>query len=270
MPRSFAWMELAAGGSSVPVIYAYFDESGKFQRHDVVAFGGICSDLQQLEKFDKLWRRELRKAKITAFKMNAALRNDVALSPAIPAQTVRERIKALTPFALCIRDHAEHCLGLSIDVKAFSELPKVARHVLGSVDDPHYVMFLRTLTHLLDYAPGDRLSLVCDDEEQTAEPCYKYYRRVKKVYQPDGARLAGIGFADDEAFSALQAADMMASLVRLEAQRRFFGQSFDYRELIELFIGRDVLYTAFMDRGMLFGLVDEAQELASRMSSGSL
>jgi hypothetical protein len=251
----------------MPVLYAYFDESGKFVNQDIVAFGGVCGDLSQMEKFDRLWRRELRKARLPALKMSRAMKNEVALSEVIPAQSVKDRIKALRPFALCIRDHAEHALGLAIDVAAFRDLPKRTRMVLGSLDDPHYVMFLRTLTHLLDYAPNDHVSLVCDDEEQTAEPCYKYYRRVKKVYPP-AERLGGIGFADDEAFPVLQAADMMASLVRLEAGKRFFYRDFDYWELLELFRDRNVLHAAFLDRALLHGLIADADE-ASRAASSS-
>jgi hypothetical protein len=70
-----------------------------------------------------------------------------------------------------------------------------------------------------------------------------------------------IGFADDHFFSQLQMADFLASIMRTEAEHRFFGTPFDMRQMYDLFaepsttnglttsfLGSEVLKTLVLDR----------------------
>lgn len=244
------------------VIYSYFDESGKFRSKDVVAFGGLCADLHSMTAFDRVWRRELRRANLPYLKMSDAVRCNTALSDRIPAQSPSERLKALLPFVSAIKDHSDLVLGMAIDVQAFRELKKDFRFGLGSIDDPHYIMFLRTVAKLAqECGERDFVSLICDDEEETAEHCYKYYRRVKKIDAALGGKIGSIGFGDDAAFPALQAADVIASLVRLEAERRFFDKPFDYLDLLDVFEVKKNLYIGLFDRARLQRLQETSAEL---------
>jgi hypothetical protein len=235
------------------VLYSFFDESGKFKTKDVIAVGSICADLHSMTAFDRIWRRELRRVALPCIKMSDAIRYNTALSERVPAQSLSERIEVLRPFIMAIRDHAQLALGLALDVEAFKELKKDFRFELGSVDDPHYLMFMRTFLRLIEECgDGDYVSLICDDEEQTAEPCYKYYRRIKKIDPTRGAKLGSIGFADDEVFPGIQAADMLAWLTRLYAEKKFFGRPFDYEELFYPFESpKKNLHLGFYDRERL-------------------
>jgi hypothetical protein len=78
---------------------------------------------------------------------------------------------------------------------------------------------------------GITISLICDDEEKTAWPMYQLYRRIKRLYPPAKETLTALAFADDKVFYALQAADFVSSLARLEAARQFHGQDYEYERL---------------------------------------
>jgi hypothetical protein len=250
------------------VLYSYFDESGKFQNHDVVSFAGVCGDIHQMEVFGRKWRELLRRIDVPAFKMSDAVRYGTRWSDRVPAQTVSERIKVLLPFVKCFCDHTEVRYGISLDAKAFKDLEFNERKALGAADDPHYVAFLLTVLELARRVSGPQgyFSLICDDEEKTAEPCYRYYRRVKKLNREDrriaAKKMACIGFADDEAFPPLQAADMFSSLMRLEASRRFFGQPHDFIELLEPLDGK-VDFT-FADRTAMESLSNSLKTLEDK------
>ena len=71
--------------------------------------------------------------------------------------------------------------------------------------------------------------MICDDDEQTAINCFKFYRKVRIVNATSRQRLAAITFADDKSFRALQAADMLSSLMRLDTYRQFY----DYKPLFD-------------------------------------
>jgi hypothetical protein len=96
-------------------------------------------------------------------------------------------------------------------------------------DDPFFTAFLRMLIEVLNLThPNDRLTFICDDDEQMALPMYKLYRRVKLVDPDARSKLKGLCFADDEYLFALQAADMISFLIRREADKRFFNTPYDY------------------------------------------
>jgi Protein of unknown function (DUF3800) len=181
---------------------SFFDESGKFKDHRVVAFCGFGSYPSELAEFDKQWNYQLRRTGMSALHMVDAYRIGKKLSPTIGPQTLKERINELKPFADCVK-------------------------------------------------LGERIGIMCDDDEETAwncindylglgvacvfevEGCYALYRRVKKL-KPEAKRsLAALTFANDEHFPALQAADMLSFLCRMEANRQFYGTPYDFLPLFK-------------------------------------
>lgn len=217
-------------------IYAHFDESGKFKDQSVVSFCGVIGSLSQVVSFDREWRSALHRQRLEHLTMKDALKFNTPLSKTKPALGVQKRSSVLHGFAKVITDHFEIGLGAAVDVKAHqAQSTKKARQVLG--DDPHYTSFLRVLLELLDFAnEEDKISLVCDDEQTTALPCYEYYRRVKSTWPKATQKLVSICFADDKAVPSLQAADMLSSLVRLEAKRRFNGASYDFESVFHALV----------------------------------
>jgi hypothetical protein len=70
-----------------------------------------------------------------------------------------------------------------------------------------------------------------DDDRETAWDCYRHYRGIGHADPAIFKRVASLTFADDQYFSAFQAADMVAFLSRLEAKSRFYGDRYDFRRL---------------------------------------
>ncbi len=108
-------------------------------------------------------------------------------------------------------------------------------------------------------SPDDKITFICDDEEQMAEPMYKLYRRVKLVYPGAREKLKGLCFADDEYLFLLQAADLTSSLIRREGGKKFLNESYDHERLFAALVAQPnpaiekvwVCNIAFADRPML-------------------
>jgi hypothetical protein len=217
----------------VMLVNSFFDESGKFNDHRVVSFCGVCLTPHALKMFDEKWESLLRVSELPFLTMKRALEAHRQLSAVIPKQEPKERIEALKPFADCIRDHIEMGVAIAIDVEGFSQLSEKAKKKLGHTKDPHYISFLQAIVAVVSTHAheDDRVNLICDDEEATALPCYHFYRRVKKIEPEARKKMVALSFADDQQFPGLQASDMLSSLVRLEACRRFFRWHYDYHDL---------------------------------------
>ena len=205
-------------------VSSFFDESGKFKDHDVVSFGGVVSPAQHFgNQFAAEWARCLYANGLKTLEMKEALKHHRPLSEKNPALGIENRIAALLPFMDCIRRHLMVITSLAIDVKAFRALPSHYFQMMG--DDPNFTAFTRTLLAVLEITQNDdKISLICDDEEEAAWPIYQMYRRIKIVYPDAHEKLKAITFADDRWSFGLQAADMVISLTRREAGKRFYGE----------------------------------------------
>jgi hypothetical protein len=214
----------------VLTLMSYFDESGKFKDQRVVAFGGVIGVATHMNPFFDEWHKCLYQNGLPVLSMKQALRHDRPLSEKKSALGATARVEALLPFIYCIRKHLLAITGIALDTEAFRNLPSHYHQLLG--DDPFVTAFLRMLIEIVEMArKDDKFMLVCDDEEAMALPMYKLYRRVKLIHSRSNDVLKSLCFGDDEYMYALQAADCVASIMRREADRKFFGTSYDYGEL---------------------------------------
>lgn len=216
------------------IFQCYFDESGKFKDHQVISLCGLCAPASRVQEFEEEWKQLLRSSGINSLSMKRALRRTRRLSNCIDEQTAQERTEVLKPFASCIRKYFEIGVAIAVDVEAYHKLSVAAKKKVGGSDDPFYMAFLCAVM-----APSKRLreedhvSITCDDDQETAWNCYKAYRAVKKHESLLHNRLVALTFANDEKFVPLQAADMLASLVRLEARRRFRREYYEWVPLFD-------------------------------------
>lgn len=215
-------------------LHAYFDESGKQNDHPVVTFTGVCISQSKLKDFDDAWNILLQQYEIRSLHMAKASRTKEKNGPKMPRhQPIEERIAALKPFSDCINDHFEVGLAQAIDVRGFAGLTEEAKRGLGSPDDPYYIAFLRGVLEVLKYVQGDdKISLICDDDESTAWDCYRHYRGIRRAHEGVRRNVVSLTFANDKHFPALQAADMLAFLSRLQAKKEFYG---DFNQFGTLF-----------------------------------
>jgi len=222
------------------IINAYFDESGKKGDHPVVTFTGVCVSHQNLNKFDDAWSALLRKYELKSLHMFKALRLKGINGPLMPRhQSINDRIVSLTPFADCINEHLECGLIQAVDIEGFNSLSPEAKVGIGNPDDPYYLAFSRGILALTEYVQeDDKISLICDDDESTALGCYAHYRAIRKVHEGVKKKIVSLSFSNDEHFPALQAADMVAYLSRLEAKRLLYGDKYAFRPLFEKLVGQ--------------------------------
>ena len=217
------------------ILCAYFDESGKMNDHPVVTFTGVCVSQLQLRTFDDAWNTLLRQYDLKSFHMAKASRLKLNNGPKMPRhQSPEERTDALVPFADCINEHLEIGLIQALDVRGFQSLTVAAKAGIGGPNDPHYLAFARGLLEITkDVQADDKISLICDDDEQTAWGCYAHYRAIRRADDEVRKKVVSLSFANDEHFPALQAADMVAFLSRLEAKEQFYGDKYLFRRLFD-------------------------------------
>jgi len=228
MVALFQW--LREPDDYVLLLDAYFDESGKFKDHSVVSFCGVVGSAYQIEGFQNTWDALLRRNGLSSLTMKEALNHRIELSSRVVAKGAQARNAILRPFVDCIKDNFGLIVGFAVDVNAFGAMSEATIKQFGR--NPHYAAFLRVVLHILAETKKDRaFNVFCDDEEETALPIYKLYRKIKLARPTAKDRLKSLGFGDDEFFTPLQAADMVASIVRLEARRRFFSETNEYDSL---------------------------------------
>jgi len=214
------------------IFHTFFDESGKFKDHKIISFCGFGSKAGTLKDFDGDWEYQLRRTGMDALHMVDACRINKPLGRLIGAQSLPDRINDLKPFADCIRNHLELGVATVFEVEGYTSFTEMAKKALGGSDNPFYTQFLSTMQTVTDYVTtGEPITLMCDEDESTAWWCYKLYSRVKKVDRRIGRKLAAISFANDQHFPALQAADMLSFLCRLQANGEFYGVDYNFHPL---------------------------------------
>lgn len=244
------------------ILSAYFDESGKPGDHPVVTFCGVCGPRARLSHFSENWEGILRHYQLQELHMTQAGNSAIVLSSRIPAQTLSERISVLKPFADCINESLEVGLLQAWDVEGFNNLSPKAKSGLGNPKDPYYTAFARALIELEHYVQDDNyLSLICDDDEETAWKCYQHYRAIRIAHEDIRKKTVSLAFANSKAFPALQAADMVSWLARREARLKFYDDAFPMRELLEYLIepqkaGKMQWLKMFADRQTIKNLSD--------------
>ena len=216
------------------IITSYWDESGKFQDQQVISFCGLCLSPAKLEKFEDGWRELLRRNELPWLKASDALKAHRELSPVIPVQTVGERIEVLKPFVACLTETFELGVAIAVNVKAFRRTPEHVKKQIAGGEDPFYFAFLTAMVHFVNYPrTEERIAVVFDDDEKTAQNCLSLYRRMKILDVCYRAAFASITFADDQAYMPLQADDLLSYLVRIQCDFEFSGTPNEYQSLFD-------------------------------------
>lgn len=215
-------------------VSAFIDESGKFRDHKIISIGCVAGFNEHVEDFAQEWGRLLALNGMKAFHASKAFKHHVPLGTKQTALGLENRTEALLPFVRCIRKYLGVAIGCWIDVKVFNNLPSHFFQVFGR--DPSYMAFVRTLLQIVDFAPDtDRVVLVCDEDEETALAFYRLYRRIKKLIPDVKRKVAAVSFCDDTHIFAVQAADLVAGMVRLDALSRRDKKKHQYRKLFKAF-----------------------------------
>lgn len=210
----------------------FFDASGKHRDHKIVVFAGVAAYNEFFNPFGNEWGRLLYKNGLQLLTAKDAFNARRPLSRKNSRVGINERVEDLLPFIRCVRTHIQVVTGVAVDVRVFRKMPS---HFFQTyAHDPVFLSFARALLRVVDFTPDkDKIVFTCDDDEEIAIPMFRLYRRIKKVWPDARNKLVAISFADDRHLFALQAADLVAGLVRLEAGRALLRVKYDYRRLYE-------------------------------------
>lgn len=151
----------------------------------------------------------------------------------LPGQTGAERVELLKPFADCINSCMEIGMLQVWDSKGFGYIPEKQKRGMGGGKTPYHLAFVRGLEGVAEYGSiDDRISMNCDDDEETALDCYLLYRALRKPSRKVRTKVKSLAFVDSETFPAIQAADLMAYLGRKEGEFRWRDLRYDFQELL--------------------------------------
>jgi hypothetical protein len=227
-------------------IAACFDESGKFKDHKVVSLGCVAGYVERFDgDFGREWNVLLNRYGIKVLSGKDVLNHQRPLSQKNPCLGVEARTEALGSFVACIRKHLQVITGLATDVEAFKKLPSHFFQIFGKT--PSYMTFVRTAMHVAEFCPAtSKITMICDDDEETAMPFYALYRRLKKVWPDARRKFGGIAFVDDRYLFGVQASDLVASLMRYEAAEKINGTRYDYKALYDALIAHPTKYEPWL------------------------
>lgn len=183
------------------VLWGYFDESGKFADSDFVCLAGYLAG-EQWDRFCYDWRTTLGER-----------RNGAAIHTASINWKNPEEVEALNEFARIIRRHSIYGFSVAVDADYYRKMSVEKRKLLGN-KDPRDFTFHRLLRimcdRLRDDGQDDWLSIIFDYEEGFSVECLRSLIKLRMQLPFIKNLVRHIGFADDEIFYPLQAADMFA------------------------------------------------------------
>jgi hypothetical protein len=189
------------------LINGYFDESGKAHQEGIgtVVFSGFVSKPRSWKDFDEHWDFFLTKHHLKAFHFSEHKRNRAMV----------------LDFVSVMNQNIEFGISVGVEVRLFNTLPEDLKIALGG--DPHYLVFKAVVSTLLLHVvgkQGNRMTITCDEDEDTFPACYDWYRKLKGTDSFARRTLVSFATADDKAFSPLQASDLFAGISRAEADSK--------------------------------------------------
>lgn len=247
-------------------IGAFFDESGKLKDHGVVSIGCVAGFVERFNSgFADEWEALLNYYGVRVISGKKVLNHHIPLSQKRPCLGIEERTDALLSFIRCMRRHVQLITGLATDAHEFKKLPSHFFEVYGN--DPIFMTFVRTVMHVTEFTPDrSKISMICDDDEGTALHFFRLYRRVKKVWPDAKRKFGGISFVDDRYLFGVQAADLVASIVRYEADLEINGTPYDYKPLYDALIAHPEKHESYLfNIAIGIGNKEKMLEMAQRM-----
>lgn len=196
------------------MLWAFFDESGKLAESDFMCLCGYVSGEGQpgssWDKFTEEWRAVLmreglpyihtsqlfaRRPPYDLIGWNGSKINDV-----------------LSSLSRCVSRHVVAGFGVALDAKHYRSLAKERRNLIGD-KTPEIFLFHRLLRlvvkalETLNYP--NPISLTFDWSDGFSDGCLKPLTALIKRHEDIRNRISSIGFANDEQYYPLQAADML-------------------------------------------------------------
>lgn len=189
------------GTAIMPIVQMCCDESGKWHNADWVVLGGLIGVPDVWNKyFMRDWRLKLQRHKVDYVHMIEAIHTKGDVFKRFRGHE-RERDELLLDFAESIPR------GITPIVAAV-QMPKQISARSAKQFHAFEGAIKSALKQLLD---DESLSLICDEEDKhSVSTMYDLWQKYKMRHHSNRSKTAMIGFADDEVYPPLQAADMWA------------------------------------------------------------
>ncbi len=199
----------------------YVDDSGKSDQSPVQVLAGYLSTAERWAAFSNEWQELLDEAGLDAFRMAAAWR----LARPYWDRGPLRRDHLIVRMVECIKRHVEMAFVSSVPFEGFHRYLDVTQktysHPLGR---PYFMGFFAILIQVYDYAferrADQRIEVIFDEQggesEQYILSAMGGFRRIAGQHFSDLVIPTPI-FQNDKDALPLQAADMLAWLVRRDA-----------------------------------------------------
>lgn len=207
-------------------VHVYVDESGKFSSTEHVAFGAWISDLDAWQAFNQQWIALMSKWGITSIHTTDLMgKREIYQDRKFKEG---EKVKLLEECLKAANQAAPIVIGSAVDCVAFRALSSQSRKKLGN--DAHimcFISFLHQLIGILEElritspsVPRRPVSIVFDDNPEYAPECYSILTRLRQNNPVWRDWIKSICFGDDEYHTPIQAADVLAWLMRSSLRRK--------------------------------------------------
>lgn len=196
-------------------MHIFADESGKFHSAPVVAFAGFVGSVDQWQVFNAGWESIMQKEHITSIHTSKLMSSPGAYQGRRFSSS--QKYDLLQKCLALANTHAFMALGSAVDSVAFKRLSKHSKDKVGK--DGHvmaFMAFLHQLVESFEIAAANHLigrqpiALVFDDNREYAAKCYRIFSLRRQGNPTWRNWLKSICFADDEANTPIQAADILA------------------------------------------------------------
>lgn len=202
------------------VVLACFDESGKLNDSEVLAFGGCVALPDTMGRLTDAWERRLKSDGLPYTSMKDAMN---FRGPYLSwKRTPGRRDAVIRDLGKLILETPMLRIVSPIQTSHFKTLPQEFR--MKFRNDPQYAGFEACVLGILHARRDIGVHIMCDLSEQYSEKCVALFHLLRKRNLDAKDRCVGIGFADDEVNGPLQAADMISYCARAEAIRNTIPQ----------------------------------------------
>lgn len=232
-------------------LHAYFDESGKVRDRDVISFCGWLSPAKAWSRLIPKWEKLLADRTVKYFH----------------ACEIRKNGGSLDDFAAALVEKYEgKAFAVALDAKHFRGMSQKFRNRVNP--NAHYMVFKAAVNMLLDAVEREEetgpastvvLSLICDQDQETAGDCLKWVNKLKKSDPRANRKISSICFANSRNYIPLQAADLLANAVRCHMQDKFNGRVSESEALVRTLTCRKNRYG--QERSICEDLILSAQVL---------
>jgi hypothetical protein len=192
------------------MLWAFIDESGKLAKADFICLCGyICDD--GWENFSKDWKEILSRNSLPLLHLSKLMRKAPPFDKL--GWTEAQRVEILREFVQPIRSHLLAGFGVGLDAKHYRSMPLSARKLIGEKDAQDFAFYrlMRLIVEQLKkWEYKDPISVNFDFTEDFSVKCLQSLTKLRSGRSEVRELVSSIGFADDQVYYPLQAADMLA------------------------------------------------------------